>query len=46
MSATELDEVQALLERVLPDPRGYAERLLMQAMTRYGQSAEPGATAF
>ena len=31
MSATELEEVQALLERVLPDPRGFAGRLLQQA---------------
>jgi hypothetical protein len=43
MSATELDEVQALLERVLPDPSGYAQRLLMQVMTRLGQSAAVGA---
>ena len=41
MSATELDEVQALLERVLPDPGGFAQRLLLQAMARWGQAAEP-----
>jgi len=46
MSATELEEVQALLERVLPDPAGYAQRLALQAMTRWGQSAEHGASAF
>jgi hypothetical protein len=46
MSATELDEVQALLERVLPDPAGYAQRLALQAMARWGQAAEPNASAF
>ncbi len=46
MSATELEEVQALIERVLPDPRGFAGRLLQQAVTQYGQFAEPAATAF
>lgn len=46
MSATELEEVQALLERVLPDPRGFAGRLLQQALTEYGQLAAPAATAF
>ena len=39
MSATELEEVQALLERVLPDPSGFAQRLLLQAMTQFGESA-------
>jgi hypothetical protein len=39
MSATELDEVQALLEHVLPDPAGYAQRLALQVMTQWGQSA-------
>ena len=46
MSATELEEVQALLERVLPDPRGFAGRLLQQAVTQYGLVAEPAPTAF
>jgi hypothetical protein len=46
MSVTELEEVQALLERVLPDPRGFAGRLLQQAITQYGLVAEPAATAF
>jgi hypothetical protein len=45
MSATELDEVQALLEHVLPDPGGYAQRLLLQAMTRWGRAAGSGAAA-
>jgi hypothetical protein len=43
MSTTELDEVQALLEHVLPDPAGFAQRLALQVMARWGQSAEPGA---
>jgi hypothetical protein len=43
---TELEEVQALLERVLPDPSGFTQRLLMQAMALWGQSASPGASAF
>jgi hypothetical protein len=46
MGMTELEEVQALLERVLPDPSGFAQRLMMQAMARWGQSASPGASAF
>ena len=46
MSATELEDVQALLERVLPDPARFAERLLQQVMTRWGQSTEPSAHAF
>jgi len=46
MSATELEEVQAMLERVLPDPRGFAARLLQQAVTQYGLVAEPVPTAF
>jgi hypothetical protein len=53
MSTAELDEVQALLEHVLPDPGGYAQRLLLQVMTRWGQAAGsgtatsyPGANAF
>lgn len=46
MSATELEDVQALLDRVLPDPRGFAGRLLQQAITQYGLLAEPAASAF
>jgi hypothetical protein len=45
MTATELEEVQSLLERVLPDPRGFAGRLLEQAITQYGQFA-PRAAAY
>jgi hypothetical protein len=46
LSATELDEVQALLERVLPDPAGFAQRLALQVMTRWGEGAQPQASAF
>jgi hypothetical protein len=46
VSTTELDEVQTLLERVLPDPSGYAQRLLQQAVTRWGQGAGSPATTF
>lgn len=46
MSTTELDEVQALLEHVLPDPSGYAQRLLRQAVTRWGQGTESPAATF
>jgi hypothetical protein len=46
VNPTELDEVQTLLEHVLPDPGGYAQRLAMQVMTRWGQSAGSGASAF
>jgi len=46
MSTTELDEVQSLLEHVLPDPGGYAQRLALQAMTRWGQSAGSSVSGF
>lgn len=46
MSATELEEIQSLLERVLPDPRGFAGRLLQQAVTEYGQFAPRAAAAY
>ncbi len=36
MSTTELDEVSALLQRVLPDPAGFGERLMEQILSRYG----------
>jgi hypothetical protein len=45
MSTTELDVVQTLLDRVLPDPGGFAQRLAFQAMERWGQSAKPHASA-
>ena len=46
MTTTELDDVQALLERVLPDPAGFAQRLAVQVMSRWGQSDGPAARAF
>jgi hypothetical protein len=46
MAATELQDVQALLERVLPDPSGFAQRLLLQLMTQFGESADPGAGSY
>jgi hypothetical protein len=39
LTTTELDELQTLLEHVLPDPAGYAQRLALQVMTQWGQSA-------
>jgi hypothetical protein len=45
MAVTELQEVQALLDRVLPDPSGFAQRLLLQLMAQFGDSAAPGAGA-
>jgi hypothetical protein len=42
MTATELDELQTLLEHVLPDPAGYAQRLALQVMTQWGQAAAQG----
>jgi hypothetical protein len=46
MAATELQDIQALLERVLPDPSGFAQRLLLQLMTEFGESAVPGADSY
>ena len=42
MTTRELDELQTLLEHVLPDPAGYAQRLALQVMTQWGQSAPQG----
>ena len=46
VNTAELDEVQSLLEHVLPDPAGYAQRLAMQAMARWGAAAGADAHAF
>jgi hypothetical protein len=35
MPTRELDEVTALLERILPDPAGFADRVLSQLLSRY-----------
>lgn len=44
MGATELEDVQALLDRVLPDPSGFAQRLLVQLMAQFRQSTDRAAT--
>jgi hypothetical protein len=50
MAVTELEEIQALLERALPDPSGFARRLLLQLMGQLGESgagtSSPVANAF
>jgi hypothetical protein len=46
MSRTELEDIQALLERVLSEPRAFAGRLVQQAITEYGPFTEPATTAF
>jgi hypothetical protein len=43
MSTSELDDVTALLERVLPDPAGFAERLVEQFITRWAGGDLPAA---
>ena len=42
MSATELAQVEALIERMLPDPQGFAERVLQQMVDRL-RTELPGA---
>lgn len=42
MSATELGAVEALLERVLPDPRGFAERVFNQLVERVAPDPRAG----
>ena len=44
MNTTELDDVIALLERVLPDPTGFAERLFQQVVARWAAAADSGAS--
>jgi hypothetical protein len=44
MSTTELGELEALLERVLPDPRGFAERVFEQIMERLSVQPSDAAT--
>lgn len=41
MSTSELADVEALLERVLPDPSGFAQRVLDQLMGRLSGSPTP-----
>ncbi|NEA33396.1 hypothetical protein [Streptomyces sp. SID13031] len=44
MTATELDEVTALLEHVLPDPAGFAQRLLDQVLTQFSSVLDQAGT--
>src|SRR6185437_6707776 len=47
MTTTELEEVQALMDHILPYPAGVAQRLAMQVMARFGgQTAGTAAQAF
>jgi hypothetical protein len=45
-AAADADDVQALLERVRPDPSGFAQRLLVQVMARFGDVPEPDPAIF
>jgi hypothetical protein len=38
VTATELEDVLALMQRVLPDPSGFAERLVQQAFVWWAES--------
>lgn len=42
MNATELDDVMALLERLVADPSGFAERLFQQAVGQWAAAAGSG----
>lgn len=44
MSATELRDVETLLERALPDPMGFLERVLEQLLERLGSDLPSGGT--
>jgi hypothetical protein len=44
MSTTELSQVEALLERVLPDPMGFAERVFQQMVDRMATEVPGGAS--
>lgn len=46
MSRTELEDVQALLERVVSEPGAFAGRLLQQAIAQYGLLTEPAAAFY
>jgi hypothetical protein len=40
MSTTELDQVMALLKRILPDPAGYGERLIQQVVLDWAEAGQ------
>jgi hypothetical protein len=42
VSGTELEEILALVSRVLPDPSGYAERLIEQALGWVAEQSRAG----
>ncbi len=42
MTASELDQIQALVDHVLTDPTRFAQRLVGQLVTEWGISAEDG----
>lgn len=44
MSTSELGELETLLQRVLPDPRGFAERVFEQMMERLTQEVPDAST--
>lgn len=46
MSTAELEDVLALVQRVLPDPAGFAERLVQQAVAMWADGSAAGATEF
>lgn len=39
-TTTELEEVMALLERVLPDPAGYGQRLIQQVVLQWAETGQ------
>ncbi len=39
-STTELEEVMALLERILPDPAGYGQRLIQQVVLQWAETGQ------
>lgn len=44
MSASELGQVEALLDRVLPDPKGFADRVFQQMVERLSSDVPGGET--
>jgi hypothetical protein len=45
VSGTELEEILALVQRVLPDPSGFAERLVQQAVVWWADQSRTGDAA-